>query len=109
MKGEKLFYLDELLGRMVVAGNNRPVGRLEEFHCEQRGDSFHIIQFVIGSAGLAERLNVGVKALFGKSGGGKVASWKQLDISDPQHPRLTCSTDDLVDVEAPERRMDQPK
>jgi hypothetical protein len=98
MKGEEL-YLDQLLGRMVVAGNNRPVGRLEEFHCEQRGDYFHIVQFVIGVAGVMDRLNVGMKALFGKSGGGKVASWEQMDISDPEHPRLTCSVDELKDLE----------
>jgi hypothetical protein len=99
MKREAPLYLDELLGRMVVAGNNRPVGRLEEFHCEQREDYFHIIRFVLGSAGLMDRLNVGVRALLGKSGGGKVASWEQLDISDPEHPRLTCSADDLADLQ----------
>jgi len=99
MKRERLLYVDELLGRMVVAGNYHPVGRLEEFHCEQRGDYFHIVEFVIGPAGLMDRLNVSVKALFGKSRGGKVASWNQLDISDREHPRLTCSADDLVDLE----------
>jgi len=94
MKKEE-FYLDQLLGRTVVAGNNRHVGRLEEFHCEQRGEYFHIVKFVIGSAGLMERLNVGVKALFGVGAGGKVARWDQIDISDPEHPRLTCSVDEL--------------
>jgi hypothetical protein len=97
MKAE--FYLDELLGRMVVTGNNRPIGRLEEFHSEQRGDYFYIMEFVIGSAGLMDRLNVGVKALFGKRGAGKVARWDQIDISDPEHPRLTCSVEELQDLE----------
>jgi hypothetical protein len=92
-------YLDRLLGRMVVAGNNRPVGRLEEFHCEQHGDYFHIVEFVIGSAGLMDRLNVGMKALFGKSGAGKVVRWDQIDITDPEHPRLTCSVDELQQLE----------
>jgi hypothetical protein len=91
-------YLDELLGRVVVAGNNRPIGRLEEFHAEQRGDYFHITTFVIGSAGLMERLNVGVKALFGKAGSAKIARPHQIDISDPKHPRLTCSIDELQDL-----------
>ena len=97
MKTREL-YLDELLGRTVLAGNNRSVGRLEEFHSEQRGDYFYVVEFVIGSAGLMERLNVGMKALFGMSGGGKVARWDQIDISDPEHPRLTCSVDELGDV-----------
>ena len=27
-------HLDRLLGRRVLAGNNRPIGRLEEFHAQ---------------------------------------------------------------------------
>jgi hypothetical protein len=91
-------YLDALLGRMVVARNNRPVERLEEFHAEQRGDYFHIVAFAIGSAGFMERLNLGIRALFGKSRGGKIARWDQIDISDPTRPRLTCSVEDLPDI-----------
>ena len=98
MKARQL-YLDELLGRMVIAANNRPVGRLEEFHAEQNGDYFDIVEFVIGSAGLLDRLNVAVKSLFGKAGGGKVARWDQLDVSDPEHPRLTCAIEELQDLE----------
>ena len=94
MKRREL-YLDRLLGRMVLAGNNRPVGRLEEFHAEPHGDYFEVLEFVIGSAGLLERLNVGLKALFGRSGSGRIARWDQIDVSDPDRPRLTCSVDDL--------------
>jgi hypothetical protein len=93
-------YLDQLLGRTVIAGNNRPVGRLEEFRSEQRGNYFYIVEFVIGAGGLMERLNVGVKALLGMRGRGKVARWDQIDISDPEHPRLTCSVDELRDLQA---------
>ena len=92
-------YLDALLGRMVVAGNNRPVGRLEAFHAEQRGDYFHVVGFAIGSAGFMERLNVRIRALLGKSRGGRVARWDQIDISDPARPRLTCSVEDLADID----------
>jgi hypothetical protein len=99
MTDEEL-YLDELLGRMVVAGNNRPVGRIEEFHAEQRGDYFMIVEFVIGAAGLMNRLNVGLNALVGRGSGGKVARWDQIDISDPDHPRLTCPVEDLRDLDA---------
>jgi hypothetical protein len=99
MKSEDL-YLDQLLGRMVVARNNRPVGRIEEFRSEQRGGYFHVVEFVIGPAGLLSRLNLGVNALFGQRAGGKVARWDQVDISRPEHPRLTCSVEDLRDIES---------
>lgn len=98
MKDDEL-YLDRLLGRTVVAGNNRRIGRLEEFRSQQRGDYFYIVELVIGSAGLLERLNVGVKALFGMRSHGKVARWDQIDISDPERPRLTCSIDELRDLD----------
>jgi len=49
-------YLDQLLGRTVIAGNNRPVGRLEEFRSEQRGNYFYIVEFVIGAGGLKQAL-----------------------------------------------------
>ena len=47
-----------------------------------------------------ERLNVGVKVLFGIATGGKVARWDQMDLSDSAHPRLTCSVADFGDLEA---------
>src|SRR6185436_11619735 len=50
---------------------------------------------------LMERLNPGLKALFGVRAGGKVARWDQIGISDPEHHRLTCS----VDEQTEERRM----
>ena len=45
-----------------------------------------------------ERLNPGLKALFGVRAGGKVARWDQIGISDPEHHRLTCSVDELRDL-----------
>ena len=87
--------LDRLLGRQVLAPNNQPVGRLEEFRAEKRGNGLIITEYVIGMAGLVERLGVTVKLLFGKSRGGYVARWDQLDISDPLHPRLTCPASEL--------------
>jgi hypothetical protein len=53
------------------------------------------MEYVIGAAGLMERLGVGFKLLFGKAGAGYVARWDQLDISDPERPRLTCGVEEL--------------
>ena len=88
--------LDRLLGRNVLAGNNQTVGRLEEFRAVTRGGEYEITEYVIGPAGLFERLGVAAKRLFGVRLSGYVASWDQVDISDPDHPRLTCALRALV-------------
>jgi len=90
--------LDLLVGREVLAGNNRRVGRLEEFRAEVRDGTCVVTEMVIGVAGLLERLGLAVKIIVGKKGGGYVARWDQIDLRDPVHPRLTCSVDDLRPV-----------
>jgi hypothetical protein len=87
--------LDRLLGRQVLGPNNQHVGHLEEFRVEKRGSGYVITEYVIGVAGLRERLGVAVKLLVGKRGGGYTARWDQLDISDPLRPRLTCPVSEL--------------
>jgi hypothetical protein len=84
-----------LLGRRVVAANNKSVGRLEEFRAEQRGGDLVITEYVLGVGGLLERLHLGVRLVLGQKRAGYVASWDQLDISDPAKPRLLCPVEDL--------------
>jgi hypothetical protein len=89
-------HLDRLIGRTILTGNNRPLGRLEECRAERRDDSWVITEWVIGSAGLLERLGLGVRMVLGlHTGTSFVARWDQVDISDPERPRLTCSVDEL--------------
>jgi hypothetical protein len=87
--------LDRLLGRRVLGLDDESVGRLEEFRTEKRSEGYVIVEYVIGAAGLFERLGVGVKMLVGRRGGGYVASWDQIDLSDPDYPRLTCAVEKL--------------
>ena len=88
--------VDRLIGRKVLTGNNRSLGRLEECRAERRGASWVVTEWVIGSAGLMERLGGGVRMLLGAhSGKSFVARWDQLDLSNPDRPRLTCSVDEL--------------
>jgi hypothetical protein len=93
-----VIHLDRLLGRQVLARNNRPVGRLEEFRVEERNGTWRVIEYVIGKAGLLERLGVGVRLVLGLRVQGHVARWDQLDISDPDRPRLTCAVEELRQV-----------
>jgi hypothetical protein len=87
---------DRLIGRKILTANNRPLGRLDECRAERRGDEWVITEWLIGSTGLLERLGVGVRMILGLPvGGGFVARWDQLDISNPDKPRLTCSSQEL--------------
>lgn len=92
--------LDRLIGRKILTGNNRRLGRLEECRAERRADAWVITEWVIGSAGLLERLGFGVRMILGLPAGRSfVARWDQVDISDPERPRLTCSMDELKRAE----------
>ncbi len=96
------FHLDRLLGRIVLARNNQPVGRLEDCRVEKHGHRWTISEYVIGAAGLLERLGVGLRLVTGLRPGGYVVRWDQLDISDPERPRLTCGVEELRPLTAPE-------
>jgi hypothetical protein len=87
--------IEHLLSRPVLAVNGKRIGRLEEVRVETRGNVCVVTEYVIGVAGLLERLGLGVRLLFGFRRLGYVAAWNQLDLSDPLHPRLTCPVEEL--------------
>jgi hypothetical protein len=94
-RGLREIHLDQLLGRPVLGANNHAVGRLEEFRVVEQHGAALVTEYVIGRAGLAERLGVGARLLFGRHARGYVARWDQLDVTNPEHPRLTCSIKEL--------------
>ena len=88
--------LDRLLGREVHTANHRRLGRLEEFRAERRGADWIVTAYVIGAAGLAERLGVGVRLILGmRRASGYVARWDQMDVSNPDRLRISCPVEDL--------------
>lgn len=88
--------LDRLVGREVYTAGRRRLGRLEEFRVVRRGSTWVVAEYVIGAAGFMERLGFGVRKILGlKHPGGYVAGWDQLDLSNPDRPRLTCAVDEL--------------
>lgn len=88
--------VERLLGREVRTLNNRRLGRLEEFRAERRGDDWFVVEYVVGAAGLLERLGLGARLVLGIHRVGVcVVRWDQLDLTDPKRPRLTCSVDEL--------------
>jgi hypothetical protein len=87
--------LDRVLGREVYGTDNRRVGRVEEFRARKHGAGFSVAEYVIGVAGLMERLDLGARLLVGRRREGYVARWDQLDLTDPDRPRLTCPVSEL--------------
>ena len=88
--------LDRLVGREVHTANNRRLGRLEEFRAERRDGAWVITEYVVGTAGLLERLGLGIRLILGlKHRTGYVVRWDQLDLSNADRPRLTCAVDEL--------------
>ena len=90
--------LERLVGREVLAANNRAIGRLEEIRAERRGSACVITEYVIGAGGLLERLGIGLELLFSARRGGHVARWDQIDITDPDRPRLLCPFSELREL-----------
>ena len=95
-------HVELLLGEKVFALNGRPIGRLEEIRTEiNRGHCF-VSEFLVGKYAVFERLaawRIG-RAVLRVLGAGRREGyrirWNQLDLSDPQHPRLLCDVDDLM-------------
>jgi hypothetical protein len=85
--------LDELLGREVHARTGAPVGRLEELRCTGAAP-YQVTEYVIGLAGLFDRLHI-VRAVLGMKPRGFVATTGQLDLTDPAKPTLTCDLTEL--------------
>jgi len=88
--------LDRLLGREVHTANNRRLGRLEEFRAERHGTEWVVTEYVIGAAGLFERLGLGARLILGiKRASGYLVRWDQLDLTNPDRPRISCRIEDL--------------
>jgi len=90
--------LENLIGRKVRAGNARVVGRLEEVRVERSRGHYAVTEYVLGPAGLWERLGLAASGIFGAADSGYVARWDQIDVSNPDRLQLTCDLADLRKV-----------
>lgn len=96
MSAGRTIRLEDLVGSVVVAGNGRRVGHIEEIRSERHHGEDQIVEYVLGSGALRERWSI-VRTLFPNHSKQRIVRWDQLDISDPDHPRLTCSVDEIKD------------
>jgi len=74
--------VQDLIGRAVRDVDGNVVGRIQEIRAHWRGDDCFIDEFELGGRALLERLGIG-----GKREPRKVP-WQEMDLSDPQKPRL---------------------
>lgn len=89
-------HLELLLGRKVRDTRGRPAGRIEDVLAEREGLECVVREFHLGPHALVERLSIPLVRLLrrGKHGLRRVP-WDRLDLTDPAHPRLTCTLEEL--------------
>jgi hypothetical protein len=89
-------HLELLLGRRVRDSRGRAAGRIEEVLADREDLECVVREFHLGPHALVERLSLPLVRLFrGRSHGLRPVSWDRLDLTDPAHPRLTCTLEEL--------------
>lgn len=99
-------HLESILGLTVHDRTGERVGRLEEVIAEWDGPDLVVVEYHLGPAAALERIidfagalpPLGVLRRF--VGRRYCARWDQMDLSDPDHPRLTVARAELVQPEA---------
>jgi hypothetical protein len=93
-------HIDLLIGTRVRTLSGECAGRIEEILVERRDDDWRVVAYHLGPDALIERFMGNLRALGivrtamrGKHG--YRVAWRQLDISDPEHPCLRCALDEL--------------
>jgi hypothetical protein len=95
MSRPRRVHLEDFLGHAVCDPDGRRVGHIEEVRAVRRGDRYEVVEYLLGVGALITRLSI-VRRLLGRKPRTLVASWDQMDISNPDRPRLTCPADRLA-------------
>jgi len=99
-----------LIGRRVVDANGEVVGRLEEIVADYVEGEYVVREFHVGALAAFERLGTGMlgRSLLRLIGGDRIYTgyavpWRQMDLSDPEHPHVTVPKTELPRIgETPE-------
>ena len=86
-----------LAGRRVRDVDGKVAGRIHAIHLEREGPQCVVSEYLVGTAALLSRLGITTMRLLGwrRFREPLRVPWHQLDISDPEHPRLLCRIADL--------------
>jgi len=96
-------HLETLIGKKVFDIQGRCAGRIHEVRAtEDHAGHCQVKEYLLGRAALLESLSIAGAAAYiihFLSGRSHLAShrvsWDQLDLSNPDRPRLTCPVDEL--------------
>ena len=98
-------YLDTILGRKVFDIEGRCAGRIEEVVARREGGKCVVEEFLLGRAGLFQRLSIihfshHLLRFLGAIGhpSSHRVSWDQLDLKNPRRPRLRCTISSLKKI-----------
>ena len=102
----KRIHLERLVGRKVLDVNGKSAGHIEEVRARHSERQLVIQDYLLGRGALRQRLSIAGVSTFALSllGGHRRHSthrvpWDKMDLSDPDHPRLTCRAEELEELD----------
>ncbi len=89
--------VQQLVGNRVRDSGGRTVGRVESILAEVAGPQCVIGEYHLGAEAFLSRVGVDTVRLFGFHPRPHIVRvpWKLMDLSDPKHPRVRCTADEL--------------
>ena len=102
----KRIHLERLVGRKVLDVNGNSAGHIEEIRARHAEGQLVVQDYLLGRGALKRRLSISGVSTVALSllGGHRDHSthrvpWEKMDLSDPEHPRLTCRADELEELD----------
>jgi len=90
-------HLELLLGKLVRDTEGAKVGRILSVRAEVEGEECLVREYDLGPHALLQRLGISASRIAGLPWWGEPlrVPWDQLDLADPERPRLRCRRDEL--------------
>jgi hypothetical protein len=95
MSHSRSIRVEDLIGLKVRTVDGHIAGRIEEIRAEQRGASYEVTSYLMGSGALLKRLGI-LNRLRGLRRPIYVVRWDQLTIERGPSLRLNCGLDELT-------------
>jgi len=99
----RMLNLELLVGRLVRDTGGERVGRIHAVHAEPEGSDLVVRHYELGGAALLARFGLSILRLAGRPLRIEPlrVPWDQLDLGEPERPRLRCTLAELKAASAP--------